>query len=102
MDIIINKPGKSLKGMSQTKQLIKVVEHHITNPVESFYQLSTKIFDSASSSQNLDLNIRSGQSNKIRVENKSGSEINLDKINKPPFENQLTDSFDRKYEVFII
>ena len=38
MDIIINKPGKSLNGMSQTKQLIKAAEHHITNPVESSAQ----------------------------------------------------------------
>ena len=38
MDIIIEKRGKSLNGMSQTKQLIKAVEHHITNPVESSAQ----------------------------------------------------------------
>ena len=38
MDIIIKKRGKSLNGMSQTKQLIKAVEHHITNPVESSAQ----------------------------------------------------------------
>ena len=55
------------------------------NPVESFYEISeSKNFDTVNLFQNIDCNISSGHSDKSYAENKSGSEINLDKMDKPP------------------
>ena len=55
------------------------------NPVESFYEISeSKNFDTVNLFQNIDFNISSGHSDKSYVENKSRSEINLDKMDKPP------------------
>ena len=42
-------------------------------------------FEAATLSQNIDFNIISGHSDKSHAENRSGSEINLDKMDKPPF-----------------
>ena len=65
--------------MSQTKQFHNiVVKQPIINPVENFYEISKKKKKLA---QQIYLII------KILVENKSGSETNLDKMDKSPFDN---------------
>ena len=105
MDIFINELSISLNGIDESNEAINdiVVKQFIINPVESFYEISeNKNFDAANLSQNIDFNISSGHNDKYHLENKSGSEINLDKMDKPPFDEGVDnainslDSLDRK------
>ena len=89
MDIIINELNKSLNDIDESNEAVNniVVKQPIINPVESFHEISkNKNFDLANLSQTIDFNISRGHSDKSHVENKSGSEINLDKTDKPPFD----------------
>ena len=57
------------------------------NPVQSFLEIGeNKNFDGGSSSENIDFNISSRRSDKSHIENKSGSDINLDKMVKLSFD----------------
>ena len=89
MDILMNELNKSLNGIDESNEAINniVVKQPIINPVESFYEISENTnFDTANLSQEMDFNISSGHSDKNHEENKSGSEINLDEMNKSPFD----------------
>ena len=46
-------------------------------------------------SQNIDFNISSGHNDKSHVENKSGSELNLGKMDKPPFDEVADDAINQ-------
>ena len=89
MDILMNELNKSLNGIDESNEAINniVVKQSIINPVESFYEISENTnFDTANLSQKMDFNISSGHSDKNHEENKSGSEINLDEMDKSPFD----------------
>ena len=91
MDILINKLNRPLNESNEAINNI-VVKHSIISPVKRFYEVSeNKNFDAANLSQNIDFNIGSGHSNKSRVENKLRSEIDLDKMDKPSF-NEVADN----------
>ena len=94
MDIMINELSNSPNGIDESNEAINkiVVKHPIINPVESFYEISrNKNFDAANLSQNIDFSISIGRNDESHVENKTGSQINLDKMNKPPF-NEVSDN----------
>ena len=94
MDIIINELSNSPNGIDESNEAINkiVVKHPIINPVESFYEISrNKNFDAANLSQNIDFSISIGHNDESHVENKTGSQINLDKMNKLPF-NEVSDN----------
>ena len=94
MDIMINELSNSPNGTDESNEAINkiVVKHPIINPVESFYEISrNKNFDAANLSQNIDFSISIGRNDESHVENKTGSQINLDKMNKPPF-NEVSDN----------
>ena len=94
MDIIINELSNSPNGIDESNEAINkiVVKHPIINPVESFYEISrNKNFDAANLSKNIDFSISIEHNDKSHVENKTGSQINLDKMNKPPF-NEVSDN----------
>ena len=81
MDIIIRELNKSFSGIDESNEVINiiVVKHSIINPVESFYETNeNKNIDAANLSQNVDFDISSTHSEKIHIEIKSRSEINLD------------------------
>ena len=73
-----------------------VVKHPIINPVESFLEIGeNKNFDGGSSSENIYFNISSRRSDKSHIENKSGSDINLDKMVKPSFDEVDDNAIDQ-------
>ena len=89
MNIIIKELNKSLNGIAESNEAINniVVKHPIINTAESFNEISeNKKFDAANLSQTIDFSIRSANSDKTHAEIKSGSEINLDQTEKPPFD----------------
>ena len=88
MDILINDLNKSVNGIDESNEVINniAVKHPIINPVKSFYETSVNKFIS-----NIDFNINSRHSDKSHVGSKSWSEINLDQMDKPPF-NEVADN----------
>ena len=103
MDIIIKELNKLLRGIDESNEVIKniVVKHPIINTSESFNEISkNKKIDAANLSQNIDFSISSAHSDKIYAKIKSGSEINLDQTDKPPFD-KVTDNAINQLMVLI-
>ena len=89
MDIIIKELNKSLNGIDESNEAINnsVVKHPTINTAESFNEISeNKKFEAANLSQTIDFSTSSAHSDKTHAEIKSGSEINLDQTDKPPFD----------------
>ena len=89
IDELINELNKSINGVYESIEAINniVVKQPIIHTAESFYEISeNKKIDAANLSQNIDFNINSGPNHKSHVESKSRSELNLDKIDKPSFD----------------
>ena len=52
-------------------------------------------FEAENLSQNIDFNISSGQSNESHIDTKSRSEINLDKTDKPTFDEVVYNAINQ-------
>ena len=81
MYIIINEPNKPLHNIGKPSETVNkiVAKHPIIDSAESFHEISEgKYVDATNLSQNIDFNISSKHRNEKLLENKSGSEINLD------------------------
>ena len=103
MDIIIKELDKSLSGIDESNEAINniVVKYPIINPAESFYEISeNKTFGAANLSQNIDFSISSAHSDKSHADIKSGSEINLDQVDKTPFD-EVADNAINQLKVLI-